>query len=148
MKTREGADAHALRLYVVLHDSFYGKDAKDLHANFDLSPLKYFWGINQFILGRMSSTQLNRISAKQCCYRWWPISLNCTGSWICTRTGSPLTRPGRKMLRSMRRLAAPSNAALSDSTTRTDPRSILPVVSTTAISTTIPSIPARLIARG
>ena len=70
VKTMEGADAHALRLYVVLNDSFYGKDAKDLHATFDLSPLKYFWGIDQLIFGRMSSTQLNQISAKPCCYRF------------------------------------------------------------------------------
>ena len=79
VKTREGADAHALRLYVILHDSFYGKDAKDLHANFDLSPLKYFWGINQLILGRMSSAQLNQISAKPCCYRFKEAPLDPDG---------------------------------------------------------------------
>ena len=50
VKTMEGADAHTLRLYVILNDNFYGKGAKELHASFDLSPLKYFWGIDQLIL--------------------------------------------------------------------------------------------------
>ena len=81
VKTLEGADAHALRLYVVLNNSFYGKDAKDLHANFDLSPLKYFWGIDQLILGRMSSTVLNQISAKPCCYRFKDAPLDTDGKF-------------------------------------------------------------------
>ena len=68
VKTDEGADAHAFRLYVVLNPNFYGKIAK-LHASFDLSPLKHFWGIDQLINGRMPKLQLDRIAASQCCYR-------------------------------------------------------------------------------
>ena len=70
VKTNEGADAHAFRLYVVLNPNFYGKGAKELHTCFDLSPLKHFWGIDQIINGRMSRWQLDKIAATQCCYRF------------------------------------------------------------------------------